>query len=86
MWHATGRNRRVGAPSARRALRRVGILTGVWTTAEAGMGLVGEIPSASANSSGAFLERAFGWTATPYGWDYVGVQSGRVSLGSNRCG
>ncbi|GAA0353897.1 VOC family protein [Micropruina glycogenica] len=40
-----------------------------------------EFPSSSAERSGAFFARVFGWRSTAYGPDYVDVQGGGVALG-----
>lgn len=40
-----------------------------------------EFPSSAAGASGAFFERAFGWTARAYGSDYVDVAGGGIALG-----
>lgn len=37
-----------------------------------------EFPSSSAEGSGEFFEKAFGWTAAAYGPTYTDVQSGGV--------
>ncbi|AUI61119.1 VOC family protein [Amycolatopsis sp. BJA-103] len=37
-----------------------------------------EFPSSSAAGSSQFFEKAFGWTATPYGPKYTDVQNGGV--------
>ncbi|MGW5742438.1 VOC family protein [Amycolatopsis sp. NPDC003861] len=40
-----------------------------------------EFPSTSAEASGRFFERAFGWKATPYGPDYTDVRAEGLTLG-----
>ncbi|MFB9689816.1 VOC family protein [Amycolatopsis plumensis] len=40
-----------------------------------------EFPSTSAEASGRFFERAFGWPATPYGPDYTDVRAAGLTLG-----
>lgn len=40
-----------------------------------------EFPSGSAGGSGAFFEKAFGWSATAYGPSYSDVRGGGVTLG-----
>ncbi|MBE8522818.1 VOC family protein [Amycolatopsis sp. H6(2020)] len=40
-----------------------------------------EFPSTSAEASGRFFERAFGWATTPYGPDYADVRAEGLTLG-----
>ncbi len=40
-----------------------------------------EFPSTSAEASGRFFERAFGWTATPYGPDHTDVRADGLTVG-----
>lgn len=40
-----------------------------------------ELPVDKASHSGAFFERAFGWSTTPCGPDYTDVQGGGITIG-----